>query len=178
MSEVVIRVKDKVEAELHRPDVGVRIIIVLKLLKATAMIAVAATAFSFIHRDVHAAAEGVVRWLGFNPAGPRLERWLSRLIGLSPLRLEEIGVGALLVAAVMATEAWGLHRRRVWAEWLTVGVTSLLIPLEVYELAIGASVGKALTLVVNVAIVIYLARNRRLFSRGRIGAWFAARRRR
>jgi uncharacterized membrane protein (DUF2068 family) len=91
--------------------------------------------------------------------------------------MEEVGIGALAVAAVMIVEAWGLHRRRVWAEWLTVGVTSSLIPIEIYELAIGASLGKAATLVANVAIVIYLASHRGLFVRGgRLHRWWARRR--
>ena len=54
------------------------------------------------------------------------------------------------------------HEERVWldqlwAEYLTLTVTSLLIPFELYELAIGPSLWKAAGLLVNVLIVIYLA---------------------
>ena len=57
---------------------------------------------------------------------------------------------------MFATEGWFLHRRKHWAEWFTVGVTVSFIPFEVYELVEGPSIGKAVMLAANVAIVIYL----------------------
>ena len=47
---------------------------------------------------------------------------------------------------------------RLWAEYLTVIATSLLIPFEVYELAHRPSVWKAAGITVNVLIVAYLIR--------------------
>jgi uncharacterized membrane protein (DUF2068 family) len=55
-------------------------------------------------------------------------------------------------------EGVGLFYRRRWAEWLTVVATSLLIPLELYELVRSPSLLKAGGIAVNVAIVIYLFR--------------------
>jgi len=75
----------------------------------------------------------------------------------------------------MFVEAWGLHRRRVWAEWLTVIVTSSFIPLEVYHLVEKPTFGKVATLIANVAILVYLLRHRWLFLPGRIGRWWKRR---
>jgi uncharacterized membrane protein (DUF2068 family) len=44
-----------------------------------------------------------------------------------------------------------------WAEWLTTIITASLIPLEVYELFFRPNLGKAVVLIANIAIVIYLA---------------------
>jgi uncharacterized membrane protein (DUF2068 family) len=55
-------------------------------------------------------------------------------------------------------EGVGLWLDKLWAEYLTVIATSLLIPLEVYELARRPSMWKAIGITVNVLIVIYLAR--------------------
>ena len=55
-------------------------------------------------------------------------------------------------------EGVGLWMRKRWAEYLTIVATSLLIPLEVYELAHHATLLKAGGLVVNVLIVAYLVR--------------------
>jgi uncharacterized membrane protein (DUF2068 family) len=76
-----------------------------------------------------------------------------------------IGAGALVYAGILALQAWGLHRRRMWAEWLTVIVTSSLIPIEIYELIRHATLAKAIALGVNIAIVMYLLRHRWLFRR-------------
>ena len=53
-------------------------------------------------------------------------------------------------------EGVGLWQRRRWAEYLTVVATSLLVPLEVYELVHHATLLKVGGLVVNLLIVAYL----------------------
>ena len=156
---------DKISQEVQRPDFGLRVIIVWKVVKTCLLIVLAISALALAGTDMHALGVRVVRWLGIDPAGPRVGRWLAHLAGLTHGRMTAIGIGAAVYACVLAAEAWGLHRRRVWAEWLTIIVTSSLIPLEVYELARHPSVGKVLTLIANIAIVIYLSRHRFLFVR-------------
>jgi uncharacterized membrane protein (DUF2068 family) len=75
-----------------------------------------------------------------------------------------------LVAAVFAVyaliegvEAYGLWYQRRWAEYLTLIVTTSLIPLELYELAHRLSPFKVVALIVNVAVVAYLLVAKRLF---------------
>ena len=165
----------RVEHEVHRPDFGVRLIIIFKLIKVALLVTIAITAFTLVHRDVHDAVLRLVHWFGLNPGGRYVGRAVAVVSGLAPTRLVEIGIGAIVVAIVWSIEAWGLHRRRVWAEYLTITLTTALIPLELYELVDGPSLGKVLTLVANVAIVIYLARNRILFAHGRVGRWLKAR---
>jgi uncharacterized membrane protein (DUF2068 family) len=55
-------------------------------------------------------------------------------------------------------EGVGLLYRKRWAEWLTVVATSLLIPVELYELVRHVSVLKAGGVAVNIVIVVYLYR--------------------
>lgn len=66
-------------------------------------------------------------------------------------------------------EAYGLHLRLRWAEWLTVIATGLLIPYELYEVLRAFTVFKLLILVINTAIVYYLAKHRELFKRSAHG---------
>jgi len=165
-----------VEREVTRPDFGLRVIIVWKVVKGCLLLAVAVSAFALIHSDLHRLGVDLVAWLGIDAARPRVEHLLAMLTGMTPGRIVGVGVGACLLAALMFLESWGLHRRLIWAEWLTVIVTASLIPLEVYELVSDASLGKVLTLVANGAIVVYLLRHRWLFVPGRIGRWWKARR--
>jgi uncharacterized membrane protein (DUF2068 family) len=160
--------------EVERPDVGVRLIIIFKCVKATLCILVALGSIGAIHHDVHAFAEGIVRWFRIDPASERVEHLLAKLTGLTTAKLAGISAGALVFAGVLLTEAWGLHKRRVWAEWLTIGLTSSLIPVEVYELVVHASPGKAGALLINVVVVIYLARHHFLFMPGPLGRWLNA----
>ena len=66
------------------------------------------------------------------------------------------GIAALLYGVLEMVEGVGLWLDQLWAEYLTVIATSLLVPLEVYELVRHPSVVKAAGIVVNLAIVAYL----------------------
>jgi uncharacterized membrane protein (DUF2068 family) len=172
------KVAELVKAEVHRPDFGLRLIIVWKCIKAVLMIGVGILALSLMHSDIHQLGVDLVNWLGIDPARPTIEKFLGKLTGLTPGRIAALGAGAIVYAGVNLLEAYGLHRRRTWAEWLTVILTSSLIPVEIYEIAEDATLGKVIALIVNIAIVIYLLRHRWLFVPGRVGRWLAAKFRR
>ena len=72
-------VSRRVKAEVHRPDFGLRIIIIWKATKATLLIAVAIVAFVFHDHDLHELGVGLVEWLGIDPASPRVESVLAKL---------------------------------------------------------------------------------------------------
>jgi uncharacterized membrane protein (DUF2068 family) len=81
----------------------------------------------------------------------------------SPKHLMELGIIISAYAALEATEMVGLWMAKRWAEYLTFVATTLLVPFELYEIATKVSVFKIVTLVINVAIVVYLLLAKRLF---------------
>ena len=102
---------------------------------------------------------------------------IDDLLSLSPGKLDLIAAVLAAYAVVEAVEAVGLWRQRRWAEYLTLIVTSSLLPLEIYELANGVTPLKVIALVVNLAIVAYLLFAKRLFGlRGGAAAEEALRR--
>lgn len=76
-----------------------------------------------------------------------------------------LGFSALmfLLSVLNLVESYGLMKRRRWAEWLTVIATSLFIPLEIYEVIEKQTLLRVGALIVNVAIVYYLAKHKELF---------------
>jgi uncharacterized membrane protein (DUF2068 family) len=68
-------------------------------------------------------------------------------------------------AVLNLIEAFGLHLRRRWAEWMTVIGTGALVPYELYMTVESFSVVKLLILLINSALVYYLAKHRELFKR-------------
>ena len=66
-------------------------------------------------------------------------------------------------ALVEGTEGIGLAMRRRWAEYLIVVATGLLIPYEVWEVIHKVTIFRVGGLLLNVAIVVYLAYRKRLF---------------
>ncbi len=67
------------------------------------------------------------------------------------------GVAAIGYGLIELVEGVGLWLDRLWAEYLTVIATSVLIPVEAYELVRKPTLLKAGGIAVNVAIVAYLA---------------------
>jgi uncharacterized membrane protein (DUF2068 family) len=86
-----------------------------------------------------------------------------RFIGASRSSLIALAAGLLIYGAIEGSEAIGLLMRRRWAEYLVVLATAFFIPLEVLELAGRPSLLKATTLIINVVVVVYLVRKKRLF---------------
>ena len=103
---------------------------------------------------------------------------LDELFSLQKGTLRLVGAGLAVLAALEAAEAVGLWFQRRWAEYLTFVVTTLLLPVEVYELTARVTWFKVGRLIVNLAIVVYLLLAKRLFGlRGGFAADRAERRR-
>jgi uncharacterized membrane protein (DUF2068 family) len=85
-----------------------------------------------------------------------VKRALALFSGLSPSRVDALGLLTLAYAALFSVEGIGLWLRKRWAEWMTTLVTASLIPLELYENLFHPSIGKLVVLVANGAIVWYL----------------------
>jgi len=74
-----------------------------------------------------------------------------------------LAIGAIAYALLEGTEGVGLAMRRRWAEYLTVIATGILIPYEAYEVIHRATPFKVGALLLNLAVVGYLAYRKRLF---------------
>ena len=74
-----------------------------------------------------------------------------------------LAIVAIAYALLEGTEGVGLAMRRRWAEYLTVIATGILIPYEAYEVVHRVTLFKVGALLLNVAVVGYLAYRKRLF---------------
>jgi uncharacterized membrane protein (DUF2068 family) len=92
-----------------------------------------------------------------------VEHELTRLFSVSTRNLEITGVVLSAYALLEGVEAVGLWLGLRWAEYLTFIATTALVPLEVYEIIHKPTALKAVTLVINLAIVVYLVVAKRLF---------------
>lgn len=138
---------------------GIRVVATVEATKGLLVLAVGAGLFSLIHRDVQAAAEHIVRVFHLNPASRTPRIFLDLAEHATSSRLQLLALGALAYASLHLVEAWGLWRRRRWAEWLTVVAGGIYIPVELYELWKGVTWPKVGLLAVNLVIVAYLARD-------------------
>jgi uncharacterized membrane protein (DUF2068 family) len=88
---------------------------------------------------------------------------LDKVVSLRPQTLEIAGGLVAGYAVLEAVEMVGLWYGRRWAEYLTFVATTVLLPLEVYELTTRITALKVIALLINLAIVVYLLFAKRLF---------------
>lgn len=135
-----------------------RLIAVFKLLKAALLLAVAAGALHLLHKDIAGVAEHWVKLAGLNSGNRYIGLALRKISSLSPNRIREFAIGSAAYAALFLTEGIGLWLLKRWAEWITVILTTSLVPLEVYEIYRHATAPKLVVLGLNLAIIWYLVR--------------------
>ncbi len=127
-----------------------------KLIKA---ILALAGGIMVLHLGNRNLVELATRWLvslRFDPEGWVGARLLRQLGYLDPNRLHFAGQLLFVYTILYCIEAVGLFLEKRWAEWLTVVQTSILIPVEVYELHRRAGPIKVVALIFSVSVVIYL----------------------
>ena len=74
-----------------------------------------------------------------------------------------LAITAFGYAALMGAEGIALHFRKPWARWFTIGATSSLVPLEIYEIVREVHPVRVLILIANIGIVVYLWMRREAF---------------
>jgi uncharacterized membrane protein (DUF2068 family) len=87
----------------------------------------------------------------------------DKLFSLRSGTLREVGAALLAYGLLEGIEAVGLWYAKRWAEYLTFLATTILLPLEIYEIIHRQSALKIIGFIINVAVVIYLLFAKRLF---------------
>lgn len=153
-------------ADRRRGRLILRVIATERLIRGVLLIG--AGVYLLFHRgsDFGRVAERVMRAIELDPRRHFLHRLVQYLHGLHAHELLVAALLALGYGALELIEGVGLWLDQLWAEYLVVIATSLLIPLEVYELLRKPTLWKAGGILINLLIVLYLARvlRRRLAS--------------
>lgn len=105
---------------------------------------------------------------GPTPTHSFVDKELRHLIAVRSGSLRVVAITAAAYCIVEGTEAVGLWKEQRWAEYLTALATAGFLPFEIIELSKKVSPLKVGTLVVNVAILVYLIWAKRLFGIGRL----------
>jgi uncharacterized membrane protein (DUF2068 family) len=142
-------------------------IIGFKLIRGLLLLILAMKAYALVGQDLRPHFDGLVKRLRLDPETEFFDRLGDRIDALTPVNVGWAATGALGYGVLSLCEGWGLARRSRWAGLLVVAESGFFVPLETYSLIKSPSPTVGIVLVLNVAIVIYLHRNReRLFRHG------------
>jgi uncharacterized membrane protein (DUF2068 family) len=139
----------------------IRLIAAERIVRSLLLLAAGIYLLSHRHADFGRLADHLARAVELDPRRPFVHHLIEHLHRLHASTIVLTGLAALGYGALELVEGAGLWLDQLWAEYLTVIATSLLIPLELYELVRKPSLLKAGGIAVNLAIVAYLAWNLR-----------------
>jgi uncharacterized membrane protein (DUF2068 family) len=137
-------------------DRMLRLIAIFKFFKAALLIVLGVGLFRMLHKDLGGVLQHWCEALRLDPGSHYLNRALAKAANVNPVQMKKLGLASFLYAGLFLAEGTGLWMRKRWGEWLTVIITSSLVPVEIYEIARHVGWGKVAALALNIAIVVYL----------------------
>jgi uncharacterized membrane protein (DUF2068 family) len=134
----------------------IHILAVFKFLKGLVLLIVGIKLLTLLNKDVDQWFADWVARHSINPENTIVHKIAGKLAGVGNKQLVMFSVGSFSYSALQLTEGVGLWLQKRWAEFLTAAATSLLIPVEVYEIYEKFTWVRVAVLVVNLFVVWYL----------------------
>lgn len=135
------------------------LIAVYKFLNALVFLAIGLGARHLLHKDIADELDLLARHLRFNPESHLVNFILDKATLVNDPLLRRIGFVAFCYAAVTTLEGIGLYLEKAWGEFLTLAITASFLPLEIFEIIRHHFTPfKAILLVINVLVFLYLLR--------------------
>jgi uncharacterized membrane protein (DUF2068 family) len=138
-------------------------IVAFKAFKCVLLTALGVTVLSAIHRDPVDVVVQIAQAVHLPVTSRLFYRAVTLALRATPKNEVAVAATAFGYAFVLGMEGVGLYLRRSWARWFTIGATSSLIPLEVYDIVREPRLLRVLVLLLNAGVVVYLWRRKEVF---------------
>jgi uncharacterized membrane protein (DUF2068 family) len=133
------------------------VLAVVEACKGLLVLVVGLGLLAFIHRDLEAQAEEIVRFFHMDPARQIPRVFIETAAHLENPHLWLLSLAAFGYTAVKGVEAFGLWFDRAWAEWFAVVSLAAFIPFEIFELLKRPTPVRGTVLAINIGIAAYLS---------------------
>jgi len=156
---------DSVESRTARPGGGghtsylpvLRTVATFELAKGLVVLLAAGGAVLLVNHDPWDVADGLLRLLHISPDRHFAQVFLDWADNLTDAKLWFVAAVAGAYSILRFVEAYGLWYAKAWGEWIALISGSIYLPFEVYKLVHRQSLLHIGILVVNAAIVAYMA---------------------
>lgn len=136
---------------------GLHLVACFEAAKGVLVLLVGCGLLAFIHKDLHHAAEQLVRVLHMNPAHHYPSILIDAADKVTDLQLWVLAFSAVVYSTIRLVEAYGLWKGYQWAEWFGFLSGAIYIPMELFEVARQVTWPRVTVLAINLIIVGYLA---------------------
>jgi uncharacterized membrane protein (DUF2068 family) len=140
-----------------KAPIGLKIIAGAKIAKGAALACLTLGVFDMIHKDLTALALRFVQVARISPENKYVELGLEKLGLVDPSTLVRLGMLSALYASVQLIEGLGLWFGAAWAEYMVVISTGLFVPEECIGIIRHPSWLRLAILIINAAILVYVA---------------------
>jgi uncharacterized membrane protein (DUF2068 family) len=146
------------EGETHAVarDRGLLLIGLFKLAKSIFFFCIGVGAIHLLHKDLGDEVLRLANRFNFDSESRVVSILIEKVDLIDAHRLREIGFATFAYSALALTEGVGLLREKVWAEYLTLGLTISFLPWELFELASRPDWFRFSLLLINLAVLAYL----------------------
>jgi uncharacterized membrane protein (DUF2068 family) len=135
---------------------GLLLIGLFKLTKAVLAIGLGFGALKLLHHNVATVVLHIADALRIDPESHLVGLLMIKADLINPRDLRHFSMITFAYAVECLVEGTGLVLEKRWAEYFTVTLTSLALPLECYELYKEFTLLRVALLVVNLLVVVYL----------------------
>ena len=127
-----------------------------KLSKAIFFTSVGVGALHLVHRNLGDLVVHLIDSLPIDPEGRVVSLIMDKADLIDAHDLRRIGAGAFIYALLCLVEGTGLVLRKTWAEYFTVVLTAMGLPVEAFEIVHRFTWFKVGAIAVNLLILLYL----------------------
>jgi len=139
---------------IHHP--GLAAIAIFKLTKGVLLLLLGLGLLRLVHAEIATLFSLLIEALHLNADSRVIHALVLKVDALQPHSLLVASLVSLGYAGLLLTEGIGLWLELSWAAYLTVVSTSLLIPVELYEIIVRVTWLRVGVLMLNLVIVAYL----------------------
>jgi len=134
-----------------------RAVATLEVTKGMIVLLAAIGVMLVVNKDPSDLADGLLRLVHISPDHHFAQVFLDWADTLTAAKLWAVAAAALAYSVLRFVEAYGLWYARAWAEWIALVSGTLYLPFEIYKLVHRQSLFHVGVLVVNLAVVLYMA---------------------
>jgi uncharacterized membrane protein (DUF2068 family) len=142
--------------ERKKIDSGIKTVALFEAFKGIIVIITGFALLHFIHGDLQAFAENIVRHLHMNPARHYPHILLDAVSKITDSRIRTLALFSFIYSLIRFIEAYGLWNLKAWAEWFAILSGGIYIPMEIAGLIHHITPLKVCIFIINLLIVMYL----------------------
>ena len=137
-------------------DHGLLLIGIFKIGKSIFFFLMGIGALHMLHKDLGDEAMHAATSLRLDPEGRFVSLLMEKVDLIDAHHLREIGFATFAYSALALVEGVGLMLEQTWAEYLTLSLTVMFLPWELFELIREATLFRVGLLLINLLVLAYL----------------------